>query len=217
MFGSYCIVKKRRNNFAAVREEFCGLLCHANIEWLGVFEAGEPLTYEDRSHCVLWDILKGLAFLHVRGIAHRDITPANIVRVGETYKLVNFGLARILPYATQSQTSETSVPWSAVELLEGGMTDVRCDVWSLGVVCLTLYRGSVIFCGSCKDVVEQWRDLKFDYHEKIYSKMICDLKSRWTSFKLCRQLGLPLPVLAVPKMTEVVHNIYGDKSKTFLL
>ena len=207
--------------YAAVREEFCGGFDHPNLihryssewrdyMWMGVFEVGQPLTYGDQSHCVLWDIIRGLAFLHARGIVHRDIKPENILRVGDTYKIIDFGLARMLPYCTQTQTPEmVSMPFRPIELIRGGMTDVRCDVWSLGVVCLTLYRNRPIFEGCDEDIIAQYSELKFDYHESIYSKIICDLKSRWTSFKLCSELGLGLPSMAVPKMEvpSVVNDI----------
>ena len=207
--------------YAAIREEFCGGFDHPNLirryssewreyTWIGVFEVGRPLSYEDQGHRVLWDILKGLSFLHARGIVHRDIKPENIVSVGGTYKIIDFGLARPLPYATQCQTPDmVSMPYRPIEIIQGGMTDVRCDVWSLGVVCLTLYRKQPVFRGSDDDIVAQYNKLEFDYHENIYSKMICDLKSRWTSFRLCRELGLTLPSLAVPKTNapKVVQDI----------
>lgn len=217
----YQSTREPSNFYAAVREEFCGGFDHPNLirryssewrdyTWMGVFEVGEPLTYADRSHRVLWDILQGLAFLHARGIVHRDIKPENILRVGDTYKIIDFGLARTLPYCTQTQTPEmVSMPYRPIEILQGGMTDVRCDVWSLGVVCLTLYRNEPVFEGSVEDILFQYCDLEFDYHETIYSKMICDLKNRWTSFRLCKELGLDLPSLAVPNMNlpSVVKDI----------
>jgi serine/threonine protein kinase len=207
--------------YASVCEEFCGGFVHPNLihrfssewqdyQWIGVFEVGQPLTWTEPSHRVLWDILQGLAFLHVRNIVHRDIKPGNIVRVGETYKIIDFGLARILPYATQCQTpGMVSMPYRPIEIIQGGKTDVRCDIWSLGVVCLTLYRGRQVFKGSEQQIVKQYCQLKFQYHENIYSKMVCDLKHRWTSFRLCRELGLTLPNMAVQNrnIPDVVKHI----------
>tara|TARA_B110000858_G_C17762373_1_gene455173 strand:- start:20 stop:811 length:792 start_codon:yes stop_codon:yes gene_type:complete len=207
--------------YASVCEEFCGGFDHPNLirrfssewqnyQWIGVFEVGQPLTLSDPSHRVLWDILKGLAFLHVRDIVHRDIKPENIMRVGETYKIIDFGLARILPYATQCQTpGMVSMPYRPIEIIQGGKTDVRCDIWSLGVVCLTLYRGRPVFQGSEEQIKEQYCKLEFGYHENIYSRMVCDLESRWTSFSLCRELGLALPNLAVQNrcIPDVVKHI----------
>lgn len=216
--------------YAAVREEFCGGLNHPNLIhrfsstwknycWCGVFEVGEPLTYESPPRRVLWDILKGLAFLHARGIVHRDITPSNIVRVGETFKIIDFGLSRTLPYTTQCQTPDmVTMPWRPIELLTGGMTDVRCDVWSLGVVCLSLYRRNTIFYGSTRDMLNQYRELNFDYHEQIFARMVCDLQYRWTSFKLCKVLGLEhstvVPRVNVPGLVQdIVNGVQVDFSK----
>jgi len=206
--------------YAAVREEFCGGFDHPNLIhrfsskwqnycWCGVFEVGEPLTYKSPSQRVLWDVLKGLAFLHARGIVHRDITPSNIVKVGDTFKIIDFGLSRTLPYTTQCQTPDmVTMPWRPIELLTGGMTDVRCDIWSLGVVCLTLYRRRPVFIGAAEDMIAQYNNLTFDYHEQIYARMVCDLQCRWTSFKLCSVLGLDHD-LTVPhhKVPDLVQNI----------
>jgi len=206
--------------YAAVREEFCGGFDHPNLIrrfssnwqnycWCGVFEVGEPLAYDSSAQHVLWDILKGLAFLHARGIVHRDITPSNIVKVGDTFKIIDFGLSRTLPYTTQCQTPDmVTLPWRPVELLTGGMTDVRCDVWSLGVVCLTLYRRQPVFFGSAEEMLNQYRELQFDYHEQIFARMVCDLPHRWTSFKLCKVLGLEhSTVVPHRKVPDLVQNI----------
>ena len=75
---------------------------------------------------------------HRAGILHRDIKPANILtseygRPG----LTDFGIA-----ATAEQRSEEaeglSIPWSPPEVIAGGATDERADVYSLGATLYTL-------------------------------------------------------------------------------
>lgn len=188
--------------YAAVREEYCGRFDHPNLiqrfssswsnyRWCGVYELGEPLTLDDHHHRVLWDVAQGLAFLHARGIVHRDINPNNIVLVGDRYKIIDFGLARPMQMTSRCQTPDmVTLNWRPVEVLRGKGTDGRCDVWSLGVVCLTLYRRRVVFDGTVEEILDQFSELEFDYQESVYSKMICELEERITTFALCDALGL---------------------------
>ena len=43
---------------------------------------------------ILHDISQALYFMHSKGFIHRDVKPENIVKVGNVYKLVDFGLTR---------------------------------------------------------------------------------------------------------------------------
>ena len=187
--------------YAAVREDYCGGFDHPNLirrfsslwsnfRWCGVYELGMPLQPRAPHHRVLWDIIQGLSFLHARGIVHRDITPYNIVSVGGTYKIIDFGLARPMSLTSECQTPNmVTFEWRPVEILRGEHTDARCDVWSLGVICMSLYREECLFSGSSRDVLQKYSELKFDYQESVYSRMVCDLEKRFTSFEMCDALG----------------------------
>ncbi|KAK7071699.1 Stk17bp [Halocaridina rubra] len=54
---------------------------------------------------ILQQVLRGLAFLHTRTIAHLDIKPQNLVMMGDTpeagVKLVDFGLSRVITPGTE--------------------------------------------------------------------------------------------------------------------
>lgn len=184
--------------YAAVREEYCQFR-HRNIvtrydsmwhnfKWVGLYEVGTPI--KDACHAsVLVDILGALAFLHARGIAHRDVKPDNILCFGGVYKLIDFGLARPLVETDTAQTGYVcSRWWRPLELLQGKMTDVRCDVWSLGVVCLGLKRKTTVFYGTVEHIVQQFEKLSWERDEILYRKMVCVLDKRWTSWQLCDHL-----------------------------
>ena len=47
---------------------------------------------------VLVCILKGLKYLHSKGVIHRDIKPENIMKVGQTWKLGDFGFLENLSH-----------------------------------------------------------------------------------------------------------------------
>jgi eukaryotic-like serine/threonine-protein kinase len=82
-------------------------------------------------------VTMGLVALHSRGMIHRDIKPGNILlgRRGVA-QLGDFGLVSdniIAGYASAAGYSDHLAP----EVLNGGPTSVKTDVWALG---MTIYR-----------------------------------------------------------------------------
>lgn len=86
-------------------------------------------------------ILGGLEHLHSRNIIHRDLKPANILLQGNTPRLADFGLARVLR-STQSNTITGTVPYMSPDALKGART-VETDVWSVGVILYQLLTGQM--------------------------------------------------------------------------
>ncbi|KAJ2237002.1 hypothetical protein H4R99_002532 [Coemansia sp. RSA 1722] len=102
----------------------------------------------------LRQILAGLAYLHERGILHRDIKGANIL-VDETgtCKISDFGISRRTDHSSLvallrgSNMSNSqgkiigTVPFMAPEVARGARYTEAADIWSLGCVVVQMWSG----------------------------------------------------------------------------
>jgi tRNA A-37 threonylcarbamoyl transferase component Bud32 len=96
----------------------------------------EPMPWGEMVR-ILLDVLDGLAFAHQEGMVHRDIKPANILltRRGQAV-LADFGIAQIVGGTrhTVSGALLGTLNYMAPEQGLEGVSDVRSDLYSLGVV-----------------------------------------------------------------------------------
>jgi serine/threonine protein kinase len=89
-------------------------------------------------------ILAGLEHLHSRRIIHRDLKPANILLQGETPRLADFGLARVLKSSAHTAGIAGTPAYMAPETFEGKRSE-QSDIWSVGVLFYKLLTGSMPF------------------------------------------------------------------------
>ena len=96
----------------------------------------EPMPWGEMVR-ILLDVLDGLAYAHQEGMIHRDIKPANILLTqrGQAV-LADFGIAQIVGGTrhTVSGALLGTLNYMAPEQGLEGVSDVRSDLYSLGVV-----------------------------------------------------------------------------------
>ena len=94
------------------------------------------------------DVLAGLAYAHCEGIIHRDLKPANILltKRGQAV-LTDFGIAQIVGGTeyTMSGALMGTLSYMAPEQGLEGHTDVRSDIYSLGIAYYEALTGTVPF------------------------------------------------------------------------
>lgn len=89
-------------------------------------------------------VLHGLAYLHDRGVIHRDLKAANILLTSEGFpKIADFGVSAQLGVEAVKAHSVVGTPmWMSPEVLEGGEYDDRADIWSLGITTIEMAEGT---------------------------------------------------------------------------
>lgn len=96
----------------------------------------------------MFDIARGMRFLHNRHIIHRDLKTLNVlIDTNKRAKIIDFGLSR---YANEGLMSESigTPHWMAPELLQSSRNyDLKVDVYAYAIVLWEIYHCQVPYDG----------------------------------------------------------------------
>lgn len=145
---------------------------------------------------IIWQVLKGVNFLHNNWIMHRDIKPANLLVLDAPtappaeigcVQLADFGLARIFsaPLRPLGSDGEVVTIWyRAPELLLGSQHYTQAiDIWSVGCILAECFKGKAIFPGV--DVMMK-NTLQKDQLEKIFTILGPPTAKVWPEVTSCK-------------------------------
>ncbi len=93
-------------------------------------------------------VAQGIAAAHEQHIIHRDIKPQNmIISKDGKVKVADFGIARVVTDQTQGGVAVGSVHYISPEQAKGGHSDMRSDIYSLGITIYEMVTGRLPFEG----------------------------------------------------------------------
>jgi serine/threonine protein kinase len=94
-------------------------------------------------------VAEALAYVHAKGVVHRDVKPANILLSPVGAKLADFGIARVLDGVRHTGTGLTvgTAPFLAPEQVTGDPVTPATDVYALGLVLLEGLKGQREYVG----------------------------------------------------------------------
>lgn len=103
---------------------------------------------DDHVQFLIYQILRGLKYIHSAGIIHRDLKPSNIaVNEDCELRILDFGLARP---AENEMTGYVATRWyRAPEIMLNWMHyNQTVDIWSVGCIMAELLTGRTLFPGT---------------------------------------------------------------------
>ncbi|XP_054155483.1 uncharacterized protein LOC128953959 [Oppia nitens] len=163
-------IKDPITQFPCIRQLIFMELCSGTLQQLVV-----QMVTMTETHAREWftQIIRGVEYLHGKGIAHMDIKCPNILYKGQfpgqaVFKLADYGLAAQHP---EILGNRGTVGYMAPELAPNAtVRTFPCDIWSLGItLCETL--GGI---GLSRQVVDQFRLVtnQHDFQQLIQTTQI---------------------------------------------
>lgn len=124
-----------------------------------IIKSGQVLSNEHVQY-FLYQILRGMKFIHSGGVIHRDLKPGNLlVNADCELKICDFGLSRGFDAAPDENASKlteyVATRWYRAPeiMLAFPRYNTAIDVWSIGCILAELLLGKPLFKG--KDYVDQ--------------------------------------------------------------
>ena len=97
---------------------------------------------------ITMQVSSGIDAAHSNNIVHRDIKPQNIIISKEgKVKVTDFGIAKATSSNTISTNVMGSVHYTSPEQARGGFSDVKSDIYSLGITMYEMITGQLPYDG----------------------------------------------------------------------
>ncbi|MEG4337097.1 MULTISPECIES: serine/threonine-protein kinase [unclassified Microcoleus] len=167
-----------------------------------------PLS-EEETREVVQSIGSVLVYLQDQNIVHRDVKPANVLRVDEQWKLSDFGLLRedVQSQGVLTRTFRGTPGYAPPEFYEGKVFQA-CDVWSLGAMIVEILTGNPAFSGKTTEHLKTLviraepqltQSLPAPFDEIVRGCLIKDPNERWTAKQVLEALNKPAISLSRPQ------------------
>ena len=104
---------------------------------------------------LLIQLFDGLAYLHRRGVLHRDLKQGNVLVVGDRLHIVDFGLSITTTEAGQVESLAGTLHYLAPELLDGALPSERSDLYAAGLLVYEVITGKYAFRSSSRNTLEE--------------------------------------------------------------
>jgi len=108
---------------------------------------------EEKTRCIIEQILRGINHLHSHEIIHRDLKPDNIMFQQDKIKIIDFGLSVVKQGEGKMNGFFGTPLYTAPEVFDH-QHDKSCDIWSVGVITFLLLSGEIPFTGNSEEEIK---------------------------------------------------------------
>lgn len=109
-----------------------------------IIEAGRDASLAKQVQ-LLMQLLQALAYIHRRGILHRDLKPDNVLIANDRVHVMDFGLAVLQDQYEPEDALTGTMAYMAPELLQGGSPSVASDLYAVGMMAYEIFTGEYPF------------------------------------------------------------------------
>jgi tRNA A-37 threonylcarbamoyl transferase component Bud32 len=117
---------------------------------------------QERAKDLFRQVLSGVACLHEHGIIHFDLKPGNIFLRGDTARVGDYGLSKLMSESRATLSMGRGTPYYMAPEMLRRRGDARSDVYSLGIILYEILLGDVPFKGD-----SEWEILRRHETERV--------------------------------------------------
>lgn len=134
---------------------------------------------EKDAQIIIKQLAQGLEYLHIRGLAHKDINQMSIQITDErtlSIKITNYEITPLIEGNKDNKLQTWSVMYLAPEILKGE-SGLKSDEWSIGVLLYIILCGKPPFKGnSYSEVMASICQGKYEFKDKIWNRISHEVK-----------------------------------------
>ena len=137
--------------------------------------------FSEQLACDLFiQMISAIAYLHSKDLVHRDLKPENFLfskrEVTSKLKLIDFGLAKSISTEKKMTTKTGTCYYVSPEILAGPY-NLKCDIWSLGIILYMMLSGYPPFDGETdRDILEAVKNGELQFSESVWDSISAEAK-----------------------------------------
>ena len=209
-------VIREKNGDASYIFEYCD--CNL-YEFIDNHSKNQKLIPENIIRDIVFQITKGIKFMHLNQYFHRDLKPENILLILNNYnfndtnnnnvgqikvKIADFGTSKKIQMANVfPMTDYVCTRWYRAPecVLRSDNYDEKIDIWAIGCIMAELYNLSPIFPG----------ENEFDQIHQILKILGTPTRGKWPwGYEQAESLGIQLPVYYKKDFKKILKFISNE-------
>ena len=188
--------------------------CECNLyEYITTHLKRKKAIQEDKIQNIIYNIARGLSYMHSENIMHRDLKPENIlISLNDIHimnntikiKIADFGAAKEIPeFKNEALTEYICTRWYRAPecALRSKNYDEKIDIWALGCIMAELYSLKPLFPGQSE----------FDQIDKIVRILGTPSYEEWPEgYRLMENLNMKFPQYNRKNLKNILFDICDE-------